>query len=183
MLLPGVSLFQLLASGLMIVKAAEPRLPREGCDMLICDEAWVMVHCQLQVALLSCESNSAGTAAVVCRAAERCWQACGELAAKLWRLVSGDVMDSQVQNRHRSGLPQLPVAGKRLSRRRLREMLNLLLQLVRQIEFMERVAAAAESLARRLPGCPALVEQLLEHAMALDNCSEVGSYRCPHGRG
>lgn len=48
----------------------------------------------------------------------------------------------QVQQRHMAGLPQLPVECSRLSRRRLREMLQLLLELVRSIERVEGLVSA-----------------------------------------
>lgn len=116
----------------------------------------------MQVALLSFESSAAGKVAAVRRAVERCWSDCSILAESLWHHVNGDTIDKQVLHRHCSGLPQLPVSGQKLSRKRLRDMLQKHMQLVRQIEHVERLVAAAESMSRRLPACPALVEHLVE---------------------
>lgn len=110
------------------------------------------------VSLLSCEGSQVPC---VKQKVQSSWRRCAQLSEQIWDHVSGPLMHAQCVRRESLGQQHLPIPSCKLQQSELTELVDFLAATVREIEKVERLVAAAESITRRLPACPDVASELL----------------------
>ena len=116
--------------------------------------------------MVSLEAGSASACTSVQSALQACWQAVAQLSGKIWALLGGPAADAHARSAANKHVPVDAQQARTLDAAERSELDACLAQLIQTFVAAERVAVAAESLRRRLPGCPDLADALLQAAVA-----------------
>lgn len=120
----------------------------------------------MQAALISFLSCQGAQALSVKRLLLDAWESSATLADQVWSHIGGPAMFAAAQNQS-EGVQPFPIPSPKLQQPQLTKLIDLLTAIVQEIEHVEGVVAVAESLARRLHGCPNAQAELMNCSLGL----------------
>ena len=129
----------------------------------------------VQAAAIALEASAAAALPRVRAELRRFWHAAAEISGKAWALLGGPQADALARRLAAALQPQQSGHSRALDDAEARELETLLCRLVAEFARAEAVAAAAEALLRRLPGCRDLASALLDKALDASQVCACGS--------
>lgn len=110
------------------------------------------------------------------RLIESSWKRCAQLSGQVWDHIGGSTLHAECISRAAQAQQHLPLLAPKLQQPQLAELIEILTAMVREVERVEDVVAAAESITRRLHACPNAATDLISACLGVvpaELCSGV----------